>query len=315
MATFSLSTHLVPEDRRLEYLRDQLLLPHLQMDIEALGAEAFSGFMQAFDFGPVNIALTSLTSARLIRDARQARMTPDQLVYFDFMLSGRLTVEQDGRALTSAAKQCVVSSAVRPYVNLLQADTGPAQMLTLSVPQAFLLRRYAQPAWGMEAIDLIGGPARLLATTVTQALEEVDYLSASERSVLGGTLVELVRLASGTAPSPHKRRDATFQRITEAVSASFADPNVSPSDIARRSGVSERTMRRVLAENDTTLTDLLQEWRVENMRRLLAQRTSGHPSITAIAFASGFSDSGTASRAFRSIHGCPPSDYLVASIE
>ena len=309
MPAFSVSTHLLPEGERLGYLRDQLVRPHLKMDIEPVGSGNFNGFLQTFDFGPIMVAHTSITSAKLTRDARQALEVRDQFVFFDFMLNGRLTVEQDGRTVESGHKQCVVSSAVRPYVNLLEAGEAPAQMLTLSVPQSVLLRRYAQQSWGIETIDLLSGSARLLATTATQALEEVDYLSMSERAVLGETLVELVRMASGNAPPPMARRHAVYARIAEAIGALFGDADVTPMDIARRSGVSERTMRRVLADNDARLTDMLQARRVENMRALLTGGAGRHLGVTEIAFASGFRDSSTASRAFRSTHGSSPSEY------
>jgi len=96
------------------------------------------------------------------------------------------------------------------------------------------------------------------------------------------------------------------QPVCELVTTELAGGNPSLSHIAKRCGVSERTLGRQLEEENTTFRSLL-----EDLRRRLSLRyvrSSGLP-LTEIAFLVGFSSPSAFHRAFRRWTGATPLDY------
>jgi AraC-like DNA-binding protein len=96
--------------------------------------------------------------------------------------------------------------------------------------------------------------------------------------------------------------DAVRQAAGEAMTG--GEPELGA--IARRLGLSTRTLQRRLEEHGTSLQDLLEE-----MRRDLAIRYLAQPDITisAVAYLLGFSEPSTFHRAFRRWTGTTPGDY------
>lgn len=76
--------------------------------------------------------------------------------------------------------------------------------------------------------------------------------------------------------------------------------------IANELQVSRRTLQRRLSDRGTNFLQEVQELRSQMALRFLADRQLG---ITNIAFLLGYADSSTFSSAFKSWHGCAPSEY------
>jgi AraC-like DNA-binding protein len=76
--------------------------------------------------------------------------------------------------------------------------------------------------------------------------------------------------------------------------------------IAKRLGMSPRSLQRMLADEGTSFTDLLAEARLTLAKSYLDE---GRLPVTEIAFVLGFADTSAFSRAFRRWTGVAPSDY------
>lgn len=301
------STHRLAESERLSALRDDLFRPLFNMDIATLERGPFSGFLQSVNFGPISITQTSVTSSVISRDEAQAARAQDEAVYFDFMLHGELTVRQDGQEVRIDHAQCAVSSARRPYVNILDGADGRAHMLTVTVPKTVLQRDFARPGWGIETFDLLYGGARLLGSTVRQAMEEADYLAGSQREVVGRLVVDLIRSLTRAEPVDLPRRSPAYLRIQATVAERFREQALSADEVARASGLSSRSMRRLLLDAGTSLTEMLHDMRADEMFKQLQAPGMVRQTVTEIALASGFGDVNTAGRVFRARYGKPPS--------
>jgi AraC-like DNA-binding protein len=96
------------------------------------------------------------------------------------------------------------------------------------------------------------------------------------------------------------------ERVDRLVGAQIGMERITVASVARDLGLSARSLQRRLAEEGTTLRDLVQAH-----RRLMAESrlTSGQASHALIAHALGYSDSTVFWRAFKRWSGASPTDY------
>lgn len=94
--------------------------------------------------------------------------------------------------------------------------------------------------------------------------------------------------------------------VRGVVADALPDGPPSKSQVARRLGMSERTLHRRLAEHGATFQDLATEARREAAESLLR---AAHHNVAEIAFLTGFSDQSAFTRAFKRWTGATPAAY------
>jgi AraC-like DNA-binding protein len=105
----------------------------------------------------------------------------------------------------------------------------------------------------------------------------------------------------------HGTDDDTLQaRVRREIADQLPNGELSLARVARRLGMSERSLRRRLTEENTSFSQLASEVRYERARALLG---SPRLSLGEIAFLLGFSDVSAFSRAFKSWSGLAPGQY------
>ncbi|MET0385698.1 MAG: AraC family transcriptional regulator ligand-binding domain-containing protein [Polyangiales bacterium] len=104
----------------------------------------------------------------------------------------------------------------------------------------------------------------------------------------------------------------TTDRVRAAIEQLLSDGEPAPATVAKRMGVSERTLRRQLQHEGVTLRALVDDTRRELAVRLLVQATVN---ITEIAYLLGFSEPSAFTRAFKRWHGCSPREYRAAPFD
>lgn len=99
--------------------------------------------------------------------------------------------------------------------------------------------------------------------------------------------------------------------VRRHINQSLADAALTLADIADTLHVSERTLQRQLSQEGTSFRQLMDDVKKEAARRsILGKQTS----VSEIAFALGFNDSGNFSRAFKRWFGCAPHIYRQQSL-
>jgi AraC-like DNA-binding protein len=118
--------------------------------------------------------------------------------------------------------------------------------------------------------------------------------AASENSAMNRHFSELL----GTLPKP---TDTCAGRVRHELAVLLSRGSGSPgADVmAKRLGMSERSLRRALAEEETSYRELVDELRKTAALDLLRAKKS----VTDVAFVLGFSETSAFSRAFRRWHG------------
>jgi AraC-like DNA-binding protein len=105
--------------------------------------------------------------------------------------------------------------------------------------------------------------------------------------------------------------DSCAAQVSNIISKRLGHADVEVQSIAEEIGLSPRTLQRRLAEEGTSLRDLVRRHRSHVVGRLLKDRKT---KMTVIAHDVGYSDATTFSRAFKSWSGDTPRDHRVARV-
>ena len=96
------------------------------------------------------------------------------------------------------------------------------------------------------------------------------------------------------------------QRVRQAVSAELPTGGVDQERIARRLGLSTRTLQRRLSEVETSFQDVLEQTRRDVAMRMLRDRSA---SVFDVAYMLGYADTPSFYRAFKRWTGQTPQKY------
>jgi AraC-like DNA-binding protein len=157
-----------------------------------------------------------------------------------------------------------------------------------------------------------GHPVTALAVNYLQRLAETpDLLGSPAVAAMEQPTIELIRAVVEThlgALGASGSLEASLPlRILEFARAHLSDPDLGASRIAAEHHISLRTLYKVLAARDVTLSVWIRRRRLERCRDDLAG--SGTRSIESVARRWGFVDMSSFSRAFRAEYGMSPREW------
>jgi AraC-like DNA-binding protein len=155
------------------------------------------------------------------------------------------------------------------------------------------------PSWQADADELVL-PKSLLAAVPSFANPALSRHFES----LAQRLLNLQQEASSAS--------GTTARVRSAILEALPDGEPASTTIAKQLGMSERTLRRALANERASFTGLVEAVRKERAALLISDRSA---SLAEVAFSLGFSELSAFSRAFKRWHGRAPSEVRRASLE
>jgi AraC-like DNA-binding protein len=153
---------------------------------------------------------------------------------------------------------------------------------------------------------------RLLSHYADGLLDQEDLDNPVVLAHAGQSLLDLAVLAFGTdrdgteAARLRGPRAARLQAILRCIRADYADPAISPAAIARRVGVSTRTLHGLLEETKASFSERVRELRLAKAFELLRDEHGAARTVTDAAFDAGFSDLSHFNRSFKRKYGITP---------
>jgi AraC-like DNA-binding protein len=153
---------------------------------------------------------------------------------------------------------------------------------------------------------------RLLVTFVDAALslEGLSQQAVVDRA--GQTLMDLVVLALGAnrenteIAGSRGLRAARLEAALRLVGAAYSDPEISPTKVAVRLGISTRYLHKLFHETGASFAERVQELRLERAFALLSGETRASRKVHEAAYDAGFSDLSHFNRLFRRKYGLTP---------
>ncbi len=320
----------LPSARRESAWRDAVCNTFVRLECQHEKHAPAHGRLQAGVLGALHVARVTASPQRVERTAAGAAQDDQAYVLASVQLRGSTVVRQGGREAVLTPGCIAFYDTARAYTLNLPNDFDqivlhlPRQAIERNVPRG--LRHMAK------RLNAANPFAQAILALAPQLLRMVDAarLDLAERTAAAA--VELISLAldsldsvgapdapmelalddaagpMGSRPDTHAVADALVWRARELVGNELAETALSPRFVATQLGVSLRRLQEVFQARGTTLSDCIWDMRLEFARSLLAANHAPS-SVSAIAYAAGFTDVAHFSRRFKQRYGVAPSAY------
>jgi AraC family transcriptional activator of tynA and feaB len=310
---FRLSTHAVPEHKRVEFWGAALLAELKSVcQVAPRGKAPFQAGMTMVRFGPVNLYLLEGSGYTMSRSGPGEHGR----VSFLCQLEGKCTLTDPQRsARLGPGSLCLVP----PDCDLVVDREGPFRQVLLQARAEHLDESFPRwPELATTAIDANSPGMRSLLDLLNFAISHCETLDVGSRERLGTTAMCLINkvLYHASSPqhterSPKPRRCTGLaalhrQRIEKFIHENLRDPELSVAKIAEELGISTRYVHKLYEGESVQLMQRVLSQRLCECQRDIAQR--GSRSISEIAYSWGFNSTAHFSRAFKQRFGVRPSD-------
>ncbi len=297
--------------QRLDFdaFREQIRLYCGEYSPRATGCGDFSGAVltkRVYGSNAVGVSGNFDRIDRTLSDTKRDQMDRYALI---FLTAGRMTVLQNDRVAKVSEGGCVLVDVGRP----LSFDLGNtcSEYLALQLPRRPLVSHLGlEPnggvCWGSDALA-----ARLLRRLVLDGVDECDVPCKADENYMQLAIGDLLGalLTSSDLLSYSSHSDKVFTRVCNIVKSQFADPEISPREVASEAGISLRYLQKLFTARGTTCSGFIQSLRLDHAARLLlrirAMNNSGQP-LSEIAYACGFQEYAYFARTFRQRFGRSP---------
>jgi AraC-like DNA-binding protein len=254
------------------------------------------------DLGALGLAVKTAPTlgAALGRLVRYSLVLSDTLEYelVDHSWGGSLVLQgrPHHRRGAALANECALAAVTSVSRQIAGADLRPREV-------SF---RHPAPADDRPHRDFFACPVTFDAPDNAVHLDEEQL---ARPTLLADEGLSTYLLAQLDELSARRSQRSLLLEVSSAVADALPDGQPSRSQVARRMGMSERTLQRRLAEHGATFQTVVTQARQDAAEALL--RADAH-SIVDVAFLTGFADQTAFTRAFKRWTGTTPAAYRQA---
>jgi AraC family transcriptional regulator, positive regulator of tynA and feaB len=301
---------------------DFLSAPELDYDgFRAALREDWGWFSPAFDantfaskvrtrrvFGFIATDLTCNTT-RVERTQSDIRRDDMEYYYVVVQLEGGSTIVQNDRVVNVAAGDLVLLDSTRSVTFVPAAEHRNAQWLSLQLPRRNLISHLGLEPQGGACGRRSAQASRMLCQLALDPASDAEPTFASADRFMPLVVYDLLgALFAPPAPLGSRHNDKLFMRVCGIIKDRFADPDISPCEVAAEAGISLRYLQKLFTARGSTCSHHICSARLDHAARLIERRASmktGQP-LSDIAYACGFRDYTYFARGFRKRFGTTP---------
>jgi|ERR1700733_1257317 AraC family transcriptional activator of tynA and feaB len=280
---------------------------HSATDIEQ---GAFTGRVRPHDVHGFVAMDFTCNACRVERTERDARLDDLEHYYIAIQVAGGSVVAQDDRIVKLGAGDVALIDSAKPVTYAAEDKQQYGQWFCLQLP-----RRSVISHLGFEPRHVsCGRPetriGRLLYQLALDAINEDRSMPAQAHAYMRLAVYDLLgALFSPSDPiAASLQTDKLFTRVCDIIKARFADPDITPGQIAAEAGISLRYLQKLFTSRGSTCSRYVHALRLDYAAELLKRRThlkTGQP-LSLIAYACGFRDYTYFARGFRRRFGYAP---------
>ncbi len=275
----------------------------------ALEANIFAGRVRTRRvFGLVATDLTC-NSTRVERTVSDIRRDDMEYYYAVVQLTGGSKIMQDDRVVDFAAGDVILLNSTRPVTFVPEAGQRKAHWLSLQLPRQNLVSHLGFEPQGGACGRRSAQASRLLCQLALDPVSDAEPSFASADRYMPLVVYDLVgALFAPPAPFGSRHNDKLFMRACHIIRNRFADPDISPREVAAEVGISLRYLQKLFTVRGSTCRHHICSARLDHAARLIERRAlikTGQP-LSDIAYACGFRDYTHFARGFRQRFGTTP---------
>jgi AraC-like DNA-binding protein len=306
-----LSTAGLPARDRIEYWNEIACNTFTAQSVDPL-VDLFDAEISRAELGDTRAAVAVSKPSTITRNSHQVARSRHAYFLLHLHLSGESINRQDGHEIKLAQGDFAMVDSTRPYQISFDQDTA---ILVLRFPQSQVRRVIAHP----EAITLLpmsgksgaGRVASRFIQDVWHGLEE--GMSTESAGRLCRPLLDVIANAYAEVPAAHVEASsmsgALRVQIRSFIEEHLGEQDLGPATIATAFGISTRYVHSLFATDRHSVSEYIQQRRLEAAARVLTDPLHPPKSIAAVAFAHGFKSHAHFSRMFHEHYGTTPREF------
>ena len=306
----------LPAAKRRQAWQDAICEIYLRVDCAAESQSSYDGFVREIRFGEVTLTDTLSSPQSVLRQSRHIAQLEKDCYYMGLAQSGNINIRQAKSSMTMHAGVGALFDANEPYE--LRCDTK-LRSFWVELPRQAFASRFASERPPLTAhLNLSRGLGRIAVEFCSALALEGANLDPQSRARLGEQFMDILALAISAEPDRRPPAEACVQSgrlllVRNYIDEHLSDPNLSLGDIAKKNGISLRTLHQLFHPMGMSASEWLRTRRLQRSYDLLSSPQHETKTITEIAYSIGFNSSSHFSNLFRTQFGLRPSDVRKTS--
>jgi AraC-like DNA-binding protein len=260
---------------------------------------------RVFGLAAVDLICNTTSLERTEQDIRRDNM---EYYYVTVQDTGESTIVHNDRVVNITAGDVVLLDSTRP-VTFISPAQDRARWLGLQVPRQNLASHLGFAPQGGACGRRQAQAARLLCQLALDPASDAEPAFASTDGFMHLVVYDLLGALFAPPARPGSRHnDKLFARVCGIIKHRFADPDISPREVAAETGISLRYLQKLFTVRGSTCGRYISSLRLDHAAHLIERRAltkTGQP-LSEIAYACGFRDYTHFARGFRQRFGSTP---------
>jgi AraC family transcriptional regulator, positive regulator of tynA and feaB len=297
----------LPHERR-EWLEDMICQEFTRVAVTPPADRQLFNETTLYDWDKLRLSVIHSRGLTIERLRREPYHNNQDNYLAVILLSGRYSLEQNGREVFLQPGDMTIYDATRPH--RIQSSNGFSKIL-VSIPRVLMRDRLA----GIEhctALSVAGkvGVGAMASQFMQTAASQAQYLQSEELTKLSEQSLDLLTLAFNSVRPQHvylsRSRSLSLRQIKDYVAKRLKDAQLDTALIAAGTHLSPRYINDLFCDEDTSLMRYVWGSRLEKCRKEILEYPCEPVSV--IAFKWGFNDMSHFSRAFKKRFGMRPTE-------
>jgi AraC family transcriptional regulator, positive regulator of tynA and feaB len=301
-----------PPHLDFESWKDQIRKMGGRFDPQVIDPKAFAGWVRPISVYGLVAAEVGSNAHVVERTHRDVRLNGADHYVVLFQLAGCSAMTHNEEAVRFGVGDVVLVDVSRP-ATFFAGNAGESwNTMALLLPRQALVSHLGfEPRGGLYRRNgtVVG---RLLLDLIRNAGKEGVPASRTESYVRLAVHDLVGALFAPSDPAPARHSDKLFMRVRSVIKDGFVDPDLDPSEVATRAGISLRYLQKLFTERGSTCSEFIYSFRLDYAAQLLQRQSAlgASQALRETAYASGFRDYSHFARRFRQRFGHPPGAHF-----